>query len=165
VGTVQVVVFWVITPCSLVDGYRHFQQTCFLHLQTTESNLLSLCHLEPNLSALKMDSPCSFEASVSICKIIPRYNPDHHHLNSLTSEHDISTPDPSVSFILLVSVWPTLTPHWLDRAYVLRLPLSFVRELYIKQCRSNKLKIRKSLLERDKLKNCHTTSYRLQVTH
>jgi hypothetical protein len=102
-----------MTPCSLVDGYRHFQETCFLYLQSTEFILLTLRHLEPNLLILKMENLCYFEAPVSICKIKPCYNPDHHHLNSLPVNM-VSIHKPSVNFILLVSVWPTLTPQWLD---------------------------------------------------
>jgi hypothetical protein len=29
----QVEVFWVVTPCSVAVGYRHFIDPCYLHLQ------------------------------------------------------------------------------------------------------------------------------------
>jgi hypothetical protein len=32
--TDQTVVFWVVTPCRLVGGYKHFGGTCCLHLQS-----------------------------------------------------------------------------------------------------------------------------------
>jgi hypothetical protein len=30
---IQVEVFWVVTPCSVVVGYQHFGGPCCLHLQ------------------------------------------------------------------------------------------------------------------------------------
>jgi len=31
---IQVIVFWVMTPCSDVVGCQHFRRTCWLHLQS-----------------------------------------------------------------------------------------------------------------------------------
>ena len=31
--TVQIVSFWVMSPCSAIDGYLHFGGTCCFHLQ------------------------------------------------------------------------------------------------------------------------------------
>jgi hypothetical protein len=30
---IQVEVFWVVTPCSVMVGYRRFERCCCLHLQ------------------------------------------------------------------------------------------------------------------------------------
>jgi hypothetical protein len=30
---IQVLILWVVTPCSGVVGYEHFRQPCCLHLQ------------------------------------------------------------------------------------------------------------------------------------
>jgi hypothetical protein len=30
----HVEVFWVVTPCSVVAGYRRFRSRCFLHLSS-----------------------------------------------------------------------------------------------------------------------------------
>lgn len=34
-----IVVFWLLTPCRLVSGYRRFGKTCLLHLQGSTSTL------------------------------------------------------------------------------------------------------------------------------
>jgi hypothetical protein len=34
-GKIQVVFFWVVTPCSVVIGYQHFRGPCCLNLQGT----------------------------------------------------------------------------------------------------------------------------------
>jgi hypothetical protein len=35
----QVEVFWVVTPCSVVVGYKHFRQRCGLHLHREVRNV------------------------------------------------------------------------------------------------------------------------------
>jgi hypothetical protein len=37
----QVEVFWAVTLCSVVGGYRRFRDTCCLHLQGEDENLVS----------------------------------------------------------------------------------------------------------------------------
>jgi hypothetical protein len=34
----QIVVFWILTPCSDLIGYRRFGGLCYLHLQTEYLN-------------------------------------------------------------------------------------------------------------------------------
>jgi len=31
---IQAEVFWIVIPCSVVIGYRHFKSLCCLHLQS-----------------------------------------------------------------------------------------------------------------------------------
>jgi hypothetical protein len=66
--SIQVEVFWVVTPCSVVVGYQHFGGPCYLHLQgevTTPMFLFTHCwrsqeenflhDLKPNRPILSVD--------------------------------------------------------------------------------------------------------------
>jgi hypothetical protein len=39
---IQVVVFWVLTPCSVVVGYQHSRGPCCLHLQGEAGGIIIL---------------------------------------------------------------------------------------------------------------------------
>jgi len=38
------VIFWVLTPCSVVVGYQHFRGPCCLHHPASASNFAKLLH-------------------------------------------------------------------------------------------------------------------------
>jgi hypothetical protein len=40
--TIRVVIFWVMTPCGLVSGYKRFEVIYWHHLQT-QLEILSQC--------------------------------------------------------------------------------------------------------------------------
>jgi hypothetical protein len=60
-------------PCSLVDVYRRFRDTCCLHHQGDE--LWSRWVI-----ALTMEAASTSETSVNFYRTTRRYNPDDSHL-------------------------------------------------------------------------------------
>jgi hypothetical protein len=37
--TVQIVIFWDVTPCNIADGYMGFEETCCLRLYSSTLNI------------------------------------------------------------------------------------------------------------------------------
>jgi hypothetical protein len=64
--------FWVLTPCCLVGRYQRFEETyCF--------KLYSL--------ALKMETVCFSETSLSAKESVGRHNSEQQHCSSYYSEN------------------------------------------------------------------------------
>jgi hypothetical protein len=74
-------VFWNVTPYSLVTCYRRFRETFCLCLQGRR------------MSTLRVEAPCSFEISETICqttrcRITEVSNPYSHRRENLTFRED-----------------------------------------------------------------------------
>jgi len=68
---IQVEVFWVVTPCSVVTGYQCFGGSCYFHLHFT----------------LKMEAVKSSDTLVSHRNAICRHNPEDLDLHHTTRVH------------------------------------------------------------------------------
>jgi hypothetical protein len=68
----KMTVFWVVAPCSLVEVYRRFRGSCFVHHQGDD---------------LMMEAGGTSKTSVNFYQITRRNNPEDSHLHARRREN------------------------------------------------------------------------------
>jgi hypothetical protein len=86
------IIFWDVTPCSLLSCNRRFGGTHRLHLQGRRNNfclppVYLLVLAEIISSTLKMEATCSSETSVATQQTIQRYIPEDDTLHNHCCEN------------------------------------------------------------------------------
>jgi hypothetical protein len=58
-------VFWVVAPCSLVEVYRRFRGACCLHHEGSQPRIIMLfVHLSPNIFYFMMETTLSVAQTI-----------------------------------------------------------------------------------------------------
>jgi hypothetical protein len=60
----QAEVFWVLMPCSVAIGYKHFGGPCCFHLQGEVTSLLQNLHVETFVSLFSLFLSASASTSM-----------------------------------------------------------------------------------------------------